>query len=52
MTAISSLNMTFGDIINSVWDFEKSEEAIEFVWQAKQVGKVVIEIKHEKAPVC
>ena len=45
MTAISALKMTFEDIIDSVWDFEKSEEAIEFLWQGKQVGKVVIKIK-------
>uniref|UniRef100_A0A8H7N443 Enoyl reductase (ER) domain-containing protein n=1 Tax=Bionectria ochroleuca TaxID=29856 RepID=A0A8H7N443_BIOOC len=39
------LQMTFDDIIDSVWSFDKAEEAIEYVWQGKQVGKVVIEIK-------
>jgi hypothetical protein len=44
MAAISAVKMTFEDIIDSVWEFEKAEEAIEFVWQGKQVGKVVIEL--------
>lgn len=42
MEAISATQMAFKDILDSVWPFEKSEEAIEFVWQGKQVGKVVI----------
>ncbi|KAM5341664.1 hypothetical protein ACJ41O_014695 [Fusarium nematophilum] len=46
MAAISATQMTFEDILDSVWPFEKSEEAIEFVWQGKQVGKVVIKVEH------
>ncbi|KAE8361351.1 NAD(P)-binding protein [Aspergillus caelatus] len=42
MAAISATEMTFEDIIDSVWPFEKSEEAIEFVWQGKQIGKVIL----------
>lgn len=45
MAAISATQMTFDDIIDSVWSFDKAEEAIEYMWQGKQVGKVVIEIK-------
>ncbi|KAI9166345.1 Zinc-type alcohol dehydrogenase-like protein [Paramyrothecium foliicola] len=45
MAAISATQMTFDDIIDSVWPFEKSEEAIEFVWQGNQFGKVVISFK-------
>jgi hypothetical protein len=44
MAAISAVKMTFEDIIDSVWDFEKAEEAIDFVWQGKQVGKVVLKL--------
>ncbi|KAL6892142.1 hypothetical protein GGI43DRAFT_197112 [Trichoderma evansii] len=44
MAAISAAKMTFEDIIDSVWEFDKSEEAIEFVWQGKQLGKVVIKL--------
>lgn len=46
MAAISATKMTFEDIIDSVWPFEKSDEAIEFIWQGKQVGKVVVKIDH------
>jgi len=45
MSAISATQMTFEDILDSVWPFAKSEEAIEFVWQGKQVGKVVIKLE-------
>lgn len=31
MAAISATQMSFEDILDSVWPFEKSEEAIEFV---------------------
>ena len=45
MAAISATQMTFEDILDSTWPFEKSEEAIEYVWKGKQVGKVVITLK-------
>ncbi|KAK5714326.1 hypothetical protein LTS12_027841 [Elasticomyces elasticus] len=44
MAAISATQMTFEDILDSVWPFEQAEEAIEFVWQGKQVGKVVLKL--------
>lgn len=44
MAAISAAKMTFEDIIDSIWEFEKAEEAIGFVWQGKQLGKVVIKV--------
>lgn len=47
MAAISAMQMTFEDIIDSVWQFKKSEEAIEFIRQGKQVGKVVIKLDDE-----
>ena len=45
MAAISATQMTFEDILDSTWPFEMSEEAIEYVWKGKQVGKVVITLK-------
>lgn len=33
MVAISATKMTFDDIIDSVWPFEKAHEAMEYVWQ-------------------
>ncbi|KAL6922618.1 hypothetical protein ACHAP8_009297 [Fusarium lateritium] len=44
MAAISATQMTFEDILDSTWTFEKADEAIEYVWQGKQVGKVVIKV--------
>jgi NADPH:quinone reductase-like Zn-dependent oxidoreductase len=44
MAVISATQMTFEDILDSTWSFDKSEEAIEYVWQGKQIGKVVIEL--------
>lgn len=44
MAAISAVQMTFDEIIDSVWSFDKSEEAVEFIWQGKQVGKVVVSL--------
>ena len=46
MAAISATKMTFEDIIDSVRPFEEAEEAIEFIWQGKQVGKVVLKLEH------
>ncbi|KID85299.1 Alcohol dehydrogenase superfamily, zinc-type [Metarhizium guizhouense ARSEF 977] len=44
VAAISATKMTFDDIIDSVWPFEKADEAMEYVWQGRQVGKVVVEL--------
>lgn len=44
MAAITATKMTFEDIIDSVWPFEQSEEAIDTIWRGKQVGKVVIKL--------
>ncbi|KAF2150323.1 NAD(P)-binding protein [Myriangium duriaei CBS 260.36] len=40
--AVSANKMRFDDIIDSVEPFEKAEEMIEYIWQGKQVGKVVL----------
>ena len=45
MAAVSATQMTFEDILDSTWPFEKAEEAIDYVWQGKQVGKVVITLE-------
>ncbi|CVK86599.1 probable Alcohol dehydrogenase [Fusarium mangiferae] len=44
MAAISATQMTFEDIIDSTWSFDKADEAIEYVWQGKQVGKVIVKL--------
>ena len=40
--AMSATQMRINDIIDSIYPFEKADEAIEHIWQGKQVGKVVI----------
>ncbi|KAE8154875.1 chaperonin 10-like protein [Aspergillus avenaceus] len=42
--AVSATQMQFDDIIDSVQPFEKADEAIEYIWQGKQVGKLVMRI--------
>lgn len=47
--AMSAVEMSLVDIIDSRFPFSKSDEAIEYVWQGKQVGKVVVEVDLEDA---
>lgn len=42
--ALSATQMKFDDIIDSVWTFDRADEAIEYIWQGKQVGKMVIKL--------
>ncbi|KAL8996977.1 MAG: hypothetical protein Q9169_003628 [Polycauliona sp. 2 TL-2023] len=43
-TALTATKITFDDIIDSTWTFDDANEALQYVWEGKQVGKVVIEI--------
>ncbi|RAL13300.1 zinc-dependent alcohol dehydrogenase family protein [Aspergillus homomorphus CBS 101889] len=42
--ALSATKTRLDDLIDSVFPFEKAEEAVEFVWQGKQVGKIVLQL--------
>lgn len=42
--ALSATRIQFDDIIDSIKPFEEADEAIEYVWQGKQVGKVVLRL--------
>jgi len=42
--ALSATQMRFDDIIDSVYRFDQADEAIEYIWQGKQVGKLVIRL--------
>lgn len=42
--AITATQMTFDDIIDSTQPFEKAEEAIQYIWEGKQVGKLVLTV--------
>lgn len=32
------------DLIDKTFPFEEAEEAVEYVWQGKQVGKIVLRL--------
>ena len=42
--AITATNLKFDDIIDSTWAFEDADAALQYLWEGKQVGKVVIQI--------
>lgn len=42
--AVSATGMGFTDVIDCRFPFQRAPEAIEHVWQGKQVGKVVVQL--------
>ncbi|KGO72141.1 Polyketide synthase, enoylreductase [Penicillium italicum] len=42
--ALSTAQIPLHDLIDKVFLFEQAEEAVEYVWQGKQVGKIVLRI--------
>lgn len=42
--ALSATQAELSDIIDSVYPFEQAEEAIEYIWQGEQVGKIVLRL--------
>ena len=42
--ALSATQMQFDDIIDKVYPFDKADEAIEYLWQGRQIGKIVIQL--------
>ncbi|KAL7621980.1 hypothetical protein AAE478_007481 [Parahypoxylon ruwenzoriense] len=42
--ALSATQMQLHDIIDSIYPFEKAEEAIQYLWEGKQVGKIVLRL--------
>lgn len=43
-TALTATRIRFDDIMDSTWAFEKADDALQYLWEGKQVGKVVIKI--------
>jgi threonine dehydrogenase-like Zn-dependent dehydrogenase len=41
-TALSAAQTPLNDLIDKTFPFEQAEEAVEYVWQGKQVGKIVL----------
>jgi hypothetical protein len=46
--AVTANGLGFTDVIDRTFPFGRAEEAFDYVWSGKHVGKVVIEM--EKAP--
>ncbi|KAL3958328.1 hypothetical protein ACCO45_006490 [Purpureocillium lilacinum] len=44
VTAASTMKMRFFDIIDRVFPFSQSEEALDYLWNGKQVGKIVLKL--------
>lgn len=42
--ALSASQMPLHDLIDSVFQFEQAEEAVEYIWQGKQIGKLVLSV--------
>jgi Zn-dependent alcohol dehydrogenase len=43
-SAVSAPQMQLDDLIDSVWKFEQAEEAVKYIWQGKQIGKLVLRV--------
>lgn len=42
--ALSAAQSPLSDLIDRVFPFEAAEEAVEHVWQGKQIGKIVLRL--------
>ncbi|KAJ6002600.1 hypothetical protein N7451_005147 [Penicillium sp. IBT 35674x] len=42
--ALSATQVSLHDLIDKVYPFEQAEEAVEFVWQGRQIGKIVLRL--------
>lgn len=42
--ALSAAQTPLNDLVDKTFSFEQAEEAVEYVWQGKQVGKIVLRI--------
>lgn len=42
--ALSASQTPLDDLIDSVFQFEQAEEAVEYIWQGKQIGKLVLSV--------
>jgi NADPH:quinone reductase-like Zn-dependent oxidoreductase len=41
---IESFNISFSDVIDAIYPFEKAQEALDRVWEGSHFGKVVIKV--------
>ena len=44
MAALEASRIRFDDIVDSTYSLEEADKAIQYIWEGKQVGKLVIKI--------
>ena len=42
--AISATEIQLDDLIDQVFPFTQAEKALDYVWQGKQIGKIVLKV--------
>jgi NADPH:quinone reductase-like Zn-dependent oxidoreductase len=42
--ALEAAQTPLNDLIDKVFPFEQADDAIEYVWQGKQIGKIVLRL--------
>lgn len=42
--ALAASETPLDDLVDKVFPFSEAEEALNFIWEGKQVGKVVLEV--------
>lgn len=42
--ALAATEMRLDDLIDRVFAFAEAEEAVEYIWQGRQIGKVVLRL--------
>lgn len=42
--ALSVAQTPLDDLVDIIFPFEEAEQAVDYVWQGKQVGKIVLRI--------
>lgn len=43
-TTLTATKIIFDDMVDSTWAFDNADKALQYFWEVKQVGKVVIQI--------
>ena len=44
VAALEASRLRFEDIIDSTYSLDEADEALQYLWEGKQVGKIIIKI--------
>lgn len=42
--ALSASQASLDDLIDRIFPFEQAEEAVQYIWEGRQIGKVVLKL--------